>query len=105
MKKLIRTAAQVVLALLIIPFVLEKPVHSLLESAGMTGKYSYLATAESGDEELLLMNVLSFGDNLYAFCGLALPEATSSAFLKRQTAAEDALSRRGSRKKALPATA
>ncbi len=41
MKKLIRTAAQIVLALLIIPFVLERPVHSLLESAGMTGRYSY----------------------------------------------------------------
>ena len=41
MKKLIRTAAQVVLALLIIPFVLEKPVHSLLESVGVTGEYSY----------------------------------------------------------------
>ena len=41
MKKLIRTAAQVILALLIIPFVLEKPVHSLLEGAGMTGEYSY----------------------------------------------------------------
>ena len=41
MKKLIRTAAQVILALLIIPFVLEKPVHSLLESSGMTGEYSY----------------------------------------------------------------
>ena len=41
MKKLIRTAAQVVLALLIIPFVLEKPVHSLLESVDVTGEYSY----------------------------------------------------------------
>ena len=41
MKKLIRIAAQVILALLIIPFVLEKPVHSLLEGAGLTGEYSY----------------------------------------------------------------
>ena len=41
MKKLIRTAAKVILVLLIIPFVLEKPVHSLLESFGMTGEYSY----------------------------------------------------------------
>ena len=41
MKKLIRTAAQVILALLIIPFVLEQPVHRLLESGGMTGEYSY----------------------------------------------------------------
>ena len=38
---LIRTAAQVILALLIIPFVLEQPVHRLLESGGMTGEYSY----------------------------------------------------------------
>ena len=47
-------------------------------AARMTGKYRYLTTAETGDEELLLMNVVNFGDNLYAFCGLALPEDSES---------------------------
>lgn len=39
----------------------------------MCGKYSYhYGAGDSGEEEYLIMNVFTFGDNLYAFCGYAI---------------------------------
>ncbi len=40
----------------------------------MAGKYSYHYSDEEGNEEFFLMDVVPFGDNLYAFCGQAMPE-------------------------------
>lgn len=40
----------------------------------MAGKYSYHISDEEGTEEFLTMDVVPFGDNLYAFCGQAMPE-------------------------------
>ena len=40
----------------------------------MTGKYSYHHSGENGEEEFFIMDVVNFGDNLYAFCGQAMPE-------------------------------
>ena len=39
----------------------------------MAGKYSYLDSGENG-EELRTMEVINFGDNLYAYCANALPD-------------------------------
>ncbi len=39
----------------------------------MCGKYSYHSGSNgAGDDEYLIMNVITFGDNLYAFCGYAM---------------------------------
>ena len=40
----------------------------------MAGKYSY----KYSDEELYIMDVIPFGDNLYAFCGQAMTEDSDS---------------------------
>lgn len=40
----------------------------------MTGTYSYHYSDENGRDELYIMDVVPFGDNLYAFCGQAMPE-------------------------------
>ncbi|MCR5590817.1 MAG: SPOR domain-containing protein [Lachnospiraceae bacterium] len=40
----------------------------------MAGKYSYHHSTENGNEEFYIMDVVPFGDNLYAFCGQAMPE-------------------------------
>lgn len=40
----------------------------------MAGKYSYHYSDEEGNDEYYIMDVVPFGDNLYAFCGLAMPE-------------------------------
>ena len=37
----------------------------------MAGKYSYHASQEDGEDEYYIMDVMNFGDNLYAFCGQA----------------------------------
>ena len=39
----------------------------------MVGKYSYDHAGEAGEEEFYVMDVVCFGDNLYAFCGKAFP--------------------------------
>ena len=39
----------------------------------LAGKYSYHDPGENG-EELLIMDVVNFGDNLYAFCGRAMAD-------------------------------
>ena len=40
----------------------------------MAGKYSFHHSDEEGNEEFYIMDVVPFGDNLYAFCGQAMPE-------------------------------
>ncbi|MCR5302572.1 MAG: SPOR domain-containing protein [Lachnospiraceae bacterium] len=40
----------------------------------MAGKYSYHYSDEDGNDEFYIMNVVPFGDNLYAYCGQAMPE-------------------------------
>ncbi len=40
----------------------------------MAGKYSYEDIDEDGNSEFLIMDVVPFGDNLYAFCGKSMPE-------------------------------
>ena len=40
----------------------------------MTGKYSYHAAGENGESEYYIMDVVNFGDNLYAFCGRAMAD-------------------------------
>ncbi|MCR5236088.1 MAG: SPOR domain-containing protein [Lachnospiraceae bacterium] len=40
----------------------------------MAGKYSFHHSDEDGNEEFYIMEVVPFGDNLYAFCGQAMPE-------------------------------
>ncbi|MBO4905225.1 MAG: hypothetical protein J5367_08390, partial [Lachnospiraceae bacterium] len=40
----------------------------------MSGKYSYHASGEEGEDEYYIMNVVNFGDNLYAFCGQAFSD-------------------------------
>lgn len=40
----------------------------------MAGKYSFHHSDEEGNEEFYIMEVVPFGDNLYAFCGQAMPE-------------------------------
>ena len=43
----------------------------------MCGKYSYhYGSGDMGDDEFLIMNVFTFGDNLYAFCGYAMADET-----------------------------
>lgn len=39
----------------------------------MAGKYSYHYSDENGNEEYYIMDIVPFGDNLYAFCGQAMP--------------------------------
>ena len=40
----------------------------------MTGKYSYHYPGDNGEEEFLIMDVVNFGNNLYAFCGQAMSD-------------------------------
>ncbi len=40
----------------------------------MAGKYSYHYSDEEGNDEFFIMDVVPFGNNLYAFCGQAMPE-------------------------------
>ena len=40
----------------------------------MAGKYSYHNSDGVGNEEFYIMDVVPFGDNIYAFCGQAMPE-------------------------------
>ncbi len=40
----------------------------------MIGKYSYHCPGENGEEEFCIMDVVNFGDNLYAFCGRAMAD-------------------------------
>ena len=40
----------------------------------MAGKYSYHYSDEEGNDEFFIMDVVPFGDNLYAFCGQSMPE-------------------------------
>ena len=40
----------------------------------MAGKYSYHYSDEDGNDEFLIMDVVPFGDNLYAFCGRAMTD-------------------------------
>ena len=40
----------------------------------MAGKYSFHHSDEEGNEEFYIMEMVPFGDNLYAFCGQAMPE-------------------------------
>ena len=43
-------------------------------AARMAGKYSYHYSEGNDEEELYIMDVMNFGDNLYAFCGKAMPD-------------------------------
>ena len=61
----------------------EKAVSGIPDIAGsslakrMCGKYSYhYGSGDMGDDEFLIMNVFTFGDNLYAFCGYAMADET-----------------------------
>ena len=40
----------------------------------MAGKYSFHHSDENGNDEFYIMDVVPFGDNLIAFCGIAMPE-------------------------------
>ena len=40
----------------------------------LEGKYSYHTAGENGEDEYLIMNITSFGDNLYAYCGQAIAD-------------------------------
>lgn len=40
----------------------------------MEGKYSYHLSGENGEDEYLIINMISFGDNLYAYCGQAMAD-------------------------------
>ena len=40
----------------------------------LVGKYSYSLKDETGTDECITINVVEFGDNLYAFCGRAIDE-------------------------------
>ena len=40
----------------------------------MEGKYSYHLGGENGEDEYLIMNLISCGDNLYAYCGEAIAD-------------------------------
>ena len=40
----------------------------------MAGKYSYHYSDQDGNDEFYVMDVVPFGDNLYAFCGQAMPD-------------------------------
>ena len=44
----------------------------------MAGKYSYHYRDEEGNDEFYIMDVVPFGDNLYAYCGQAMPEDDES---------------------------
>ena len=44
----------------------------------MTGKYSYHASKEDGEDEYYIMNVVNFGDNLCALCGQAFSDGEES---------------------------
>ena len=44
----------------------------------MSGKYSCHYSVGNDDEELYIMDVVNFGDNLYAFCGRAMPDDSDS---------------------------
>ena len=44
----------------------------------MAGKYSYHTSGEDGEEEYYIMDVVPFGDNLYAFCGRVFPDGDDS---------------------------
>ena len=39
----------------------------------LAGKYSYHSSDENGNEEFYIMEVIPFGNNLYAYCGRAMP--------------------------------
>ncbi len=40
----------------------------------MTGKYSYHYSGDNEEDEYYIMNVVNFGDNLYAYCGQAMSD-------------------------------
>ncbi|WP_031555739.1 hypothetical protein [Oribacterium sp. FC2011] len=44
----------------------------------LAGKYSYHYGSENGDDEYYIMDIVPFGDNLYAYCGQAMAEDTES---------------------------
>ncbi len=44
----------------------------------MAGKYSYHYSDDEGNDEYFIMDVVPFGDNLYAFCGQAMPDDNES---------------------------
>lgn len=44
----------------------------------MAGKYSFHYSDEDGNDEFYIMDVVPFGDNLYAFCGQAMNEDPES---------------------------
>lgn len=43
----------------------------------MVGKYAYHCEKDNGEDEYYIMNVVNFGDNLYAYCGQAMPDEGS----------------------------
>lgn len=49
--------------------------HTLAER--MVGKYAYHCEKDNGEDEYYIMNVANFGDNLYAYCGQAMPDEGS----------------------------
>ena len=51
----------------------ERPAGKSLAQR-MAGKYSYHNSDKEGNEEFFTMDVVPFGDNLYAFCGQAMSE-------------------------------
>ena len=42
---------------------------SLSLARRLCGKYSYHASSENGEDLYYIVNTVSFGDNLYAYCG------------------------------------
>ncbi len=44
----------------------------------MAGKYSYHISSDEGDDEYYTMDIVPFGDNLYAMCGQAVEEEDGS---------------------------
>ena len=44
----------------------------------MAGKYSFHYSDEDGNDEFYILDVVPFGDNLYAFCGQAMNEDSES---------------------------
>ena len=44
----------------------------------LAGKYSYHYGGENGDDEYYIIDVVPFGDNLYAYCGQAMAEDTKN---------------------------
>lgn len=53
---------------------LEETSDKMSLAKRMTGKYSYHYPGENGEEEFFIMDVVNFGDNLYAYCGQAMAE-------------------------------